>query len=136
MTFSERKLGKIGMRRLAGVAVSVLIVGAAIAAYRPSHDVGYVEIKTVPVAAFTRAAFYLDAAKLAPIRNGSAILRERVGTLKLEGEGFSGTLAPLCDIVVAKNRITTVTVSVLDRPPRCQCRYRGTDARGQHACVS
>ena len=44
-----------------------------------------------------------------------------------------GHLAYLCDIVVKKNRITTVTVSVLERPPRCQCRNgSGTDK----ACVS
>jgi hypothetical protein len=31
-------------------------------------------------------------------------------------------MALLCDIVVRKNRITTVTISLSERPPRCQCR--------------
>ncbi|MGA3311355.1 MAG: hypothetical protein ABSD08_22520 [Xanthobacteraceae bacterium] len=122
------------MRRGLGLLASALIVGAAIAACRPTGDVGYVEIKTVPVAPVTQTALYIDSAKLAPIKKGSAILRQRVGTLKLQADGIAGSLAPLCDIVVQRNRITTVTVSVLERPPRCQCRYSGTDAA--HACVS
>ena len=122
------------MRRVLGLALSALIVGALIAACRPGGDSGYVEIKTVPVAPLTQTALYIDSAKLAPIKKGSAILRERVGTLKLQTDGFGGTLAPLCDIVVRHNRITTVTVSVLERPPRCQCRYSAGDAA--RTCVS
>jgi hypothetical protein len=122
------------MRRGLGLLASALIVGAVIAACRPTGDVGYVEIKTVPVAPVTQTALYIDSAKLAPIKKGSAILRQRVGTLKLQADGIAGSLAPLCDIVVQRNRITTVTVSVLERPPRCQCRYSGTDTG--HACVS
>jgi hypothetical protein len=121
-------------RRLSGLALSAVIVGAAITACRPNCDVGYVEIKTVPAAPITLTALYIDSNKLAPIRKGSAILRQPTGTLKLQADGASGALALLCEIVVARNRITTVTVSVLDRPPRCQCRNSGTDAA--HACVS
>jgi hypothetical protein len=124
----------LAVRRLFGLALSVVIVGAAIAACRPNGDVGYVEIKTVPAAPITLTALYIDTTKLAPIRKGSAILRQPTGTLKLQADGASGALAPLCEIVVARNRITTVTVSVLDRPPRCQCRNSGTDAA--RACVS
>ena len=124
------------MRRLLGLIVSAVIVGAAIAACRPTGDVGYVEIKTVPVAATTQTALYLDSTKLAPIRKGSAILRQGVGTRKLQADWVAGSLALLCDIVVKKNRITTVTVSVLERPPRCQCRFGGTDAATARACVS
>ena len=123
------------MRRAVGLVASVLIVGAVIVACRPSGDVGYVEIKTVPVAATTQAALYLDSEKLAPIKNGSAILRQRVGTLKLQA-GNASAPAPLCDIVVQRNRITTVTISVLERPPRCLCRYSGSDGASDHACVS
>jgi len=122
------------MRRVLGLLASAVIVGAAIAACRPTGDVGYVEIKTVPLAPVTQTALYIDTAKLAPIKKGSAILRQQVGTRKLQADGSAGSLAPLCDIVVKRNRITTVTISVLERPPRCQCRYSGTDAA--HACVS
>ena len=124
------------MRRGLGLAISALIVGAAIGACRPNGDVGYVEIKTVPAVPVTQMALYLDSAKLAPIKRGSAILRQRVGTRKLQGDWIAGSLAPLCDIVVKRNRITTVTVSVLERPPRCQCRFSGRDAGAEHACVS
>ena len=88
----------------------------------------------MPVAPVTQTALYINSAKLAPIKKGSAILRQPTGTLKLQADGAAGSLAPLCDIVVKRNRITTVTVSVLERPPRCQCRNSGTDAA--HACVS
>ena len=122
------------MRRAFGLGLSVVVVGAVIAACRPSGDVGYVEIKTVPAALLTQTALYIDSAKIASIRKGSAILRQRVGTLKLQTDGLAGSLTPLCDIVVRRNRITTVTVSTLERPPRCVCRYSGSDAA--HACVS
>ena len=74
-------------RRLFGLAVSGVIVGAVIAACRPNGDVGYVEIKTVPAAPITLTALYIDSAKLAPIRKGSAILRQPTGTLKLQADG-------------------------------------------------
>jgi hypothetical protein len=38
-------------------------------------------------------------------------------------------LAPLCDLVVKKNRITTVTITVVERPPRCQCRTSSSTDR-------
>lgn len=122
--------------RVLGLVVSAVLVGAAIAACRPNGDVGYVEIKTVPAAMVTQTVFYLDSTKIAPIKKGETVLRQPVGTMKLQTDGFAGTLAPLCNIVVAKNRITTVTISVLERPPRCQCRYLGTDASTAHECVS
>ena len=122
------------MGRVLGMAASAILVGAAIVACRPTGDVGYVEIKTVPVAPVTQTALYFDSARLAPIRKGSAVLRQQVGTLKLQAEGSPGALAPLCDIEVKKNRITTVTVSVLDRPPRCLCRFSG--GASAHTCIS
>jgi hypothetical protein len=72
--------------------------------------VGYVEIKTVPAAPVTQAALYLGSTKLAPIRQGTALLRQHVGTLELQAEAFSGAKAPLCDIEVKKDRITSVTI--------------------------
>jgi hypothetical protein len=122
------------LRRALGLVAGAVIVGAAVVLFKPTSDVGYVEIKTVPVAPVTQTALYIDSAKLAPIKQGSAILQERVGTLRLQADGLTGALAPLCDIVVKRNRITTVTISVLERPPRCQCRFSGADAA--RACVS
>jgi hypothetical protein len=79
----------------------------------------------------------LDSTKLDPVRKGQTILRASVGAHKLQIEGPGGQLALLCDLVVKKDRITTVTISVLDRPPRCQCRNNaGTDAPANRTCVS
>jgi hypothetical protein len=127
---------RVSRVRALGVVASAAVVVAAIVACRPSSNVGYVEIKTVPVASLTQTALYLDSDKLAPIKKGSVVLRKPVGTLDLQTDGFAGSLTHLCKIVVAKDRITTVTVSVLDRPPRCQCQYTGTEAETAHACVS
>jgi hypothetical protein len=125
------------MSRVFGVLATAVIVGAAIVACRPSSDVGYVEIKTVPVTPMASTELYLDSTKLEPIKKGSTVLRQPVGTLKLQADGFAGTLTELCNIVVRKDRITSVTISVLDRPPRCQCRYNNLDASSsEHACVS
>jgi hypothetical protein len=124
------------MRRAAGLLGSAAIVGGVIVACRPSGDVGYVEIKTVPAAPVTQAALYLDSTRLAPIRQGSALLRQRVGTLKLQAEVFGGAKAPLCDIEVKKDRITSVTISVLERPPRCVCRFAGSGGTADRTCAS
>lgn len=87
---------------------------------------GYVEIKSTPAA--PPVALYLDSVKLEPIRNCNAVLRQKVGTIKLQADGDGGQLAVLCNIEVRKNRITTVTVSLATRQPRCQCgRTSGTD---------
>ena len=116
---------------------AAFIVGAgAIVACRPSGEIGYVEIKTVPTTLVSPSALFLDTTKLTTIKGGSAILRQGVGTVRLQAEGFAGALVPLCSIIVAKDRITTVTVSVLERPPRCQCRFTGNDAAHAHDCVS
>ena len=64
-------------------------------------------------------------------------VRQRVGTARLQIEAGNGSLAPLCDLVVKKNRIITVTISVVERPPRCQCRNTaGPDRAQSRTCVS
>jgi hypothetical protein len=126
----------VAMRQAAGLLASAAIVGVAIVACRPSGDVGYVEINTVPPAPVTQASLYLGSTKLAPIKQGTALLRKHVGTLKLQAETFGGAKAPLCDIEVKKDRITSVTISVLERPPRCVCRFAGGDGTADRTCVS
>jgi len=95
---------------------------------------GYVEIKSIP--ASPAVPLYLDSVKLEPIRNGNAVLREKVGTMKLQADSDGGQLMVLCNIEVRKNRITTVTVSAVSRQPRCQCgRTSGADAPGNRTCI-
>jgi len=119
--------------RLASIILGML----ALTACNFDADMGFVEIRTVPVAAPAPTALYLDSEKLEPLRKGSAVLRQRVGTSKLQIEGSTGQLALMCDLVVKKNRITTVTISLLERPPRCQCRNNaGTDRALSRTCIS
>jgi len=116
------------MRALAAAGVALALAGCV-----PTADVGYVEIRTMPVTTnVSQPSIYLDSIKVEPIRKGSAVLTQRVGTTKLATDGAGGQLM-LCEIVVKKNRITTVTVTVLERPPRCQCRNAGGSSR---TCIS
>ncbi len=122
--------------RIAGVLVSAAIVGVAVVAWKPSSDVGYVQINTVPVNAMNQAQLYFDTMRLAPAKNGTALLRQSTGTPMLRTDGFGNNPVPLCSIEVKKDRITTITVSVLDRPPRCQCRFNSGGDTTNHVCVS
>jgi hypothetical protein len=112
------------MRSPTGVAGALLALG--LASCDVESSVGYVEIKAVPPSA--TVPLYLDSVKLDPMRNGNAVLRRKVGMTKLQIDVDGGHLAFLCQIEVKKNRITSVTVSVVSRQPRCQCgRTSGTD---------
>jgi hypothetical protein len=118
--------------RTVAAALALAGVGLVLAGCDPNSDVGYVELKTVP--AMTNVAqppLYLDSVKLEPFRKGAAVLTHRVGTTRLATDGAGGQLV-LCEIIVKKNRLTSVTVSILERPPRCQCRNVGTS----RTCVS
>ncbi len=98
----------------AGCRIAAWLALLGLAACNGDTGVGYVEIKTAAVS--TAPALYLDTVKLEPMRNGMAVLRQKVGTTKLQIDGEGGQLALLCNIVVQKNRITTVTVSA-EQPP-------------------
>ena len=126
------------MGRVIGLLASIAVVAAVIVivAWPSSAGVGYVEIKTVPAAPVTQAALYIDAKRLGPIKEGSAILSQPVGTRKLQARGFGGGLTPLCNIEVRKDRITTITVSILERPPRCQCKFNSRGDPTSRLCVS
>lgn len=112
------------MRAVAFAAVALL----ALAGCGRDNNAGYVEIKTVPATARV-PSLYIDADKVDALKSGTTVLRQPVGTAKLQVDADGGKLT-LCQVVVRKNRITTVTISSLDRPPRCQCGRTGTgDAR-------
>jgi hypothetical protein len=110
------------------------LVGSALAGC--DTGTGYVEIKTMPVSPTAQPVLVLDSTRLDPVRKGQALLSAKVGSHKLQIDGPAGPFL-LCDLVVRKDRITTVTVSVLDRPPRCHCRNTaGTDPPANRTCVS
>jgi hypothetical protein len=107
-----------------------------LAACSIDSSVGYVEIKTIPVS--TNLALYFDTMKLEPMRNGTAVLRQKVGTIKLQADGDNGQPVWLCNVVVQKNRITSVTVSVASRTARCQCGRAsvGADTPVNRTCIA
>jgi hypothetical protein len=107
------------------LAVSLISCGS-------DNSAGYVEIKSLPPSAVL--SLYMDSVKLAPLRNGNALLRQKVGTSKLQSEVDGGQLVVLCNIEVKKNRITSVTVSAA-RPPRCQCGRTGSSNGAGRTCI-
>jgi len=113
-------------------SLSALCMAAAVSG---CNDVGYVELKAVPATA-RGPVLYMDSERLDRPKDGVAVLRQGVGTRRLQAESRSGEMAFLCDIVVRKDRITTVTVSMIERPPRCLCaRPSGTDAPSRRVCI-
>jgi hypothetical protein len=124
------------MRRIAGRLAPAGLALFALAGCNIDNSVGYVEIKTVP--ASSAVALYLDTVKIDPPRNGMAVLRQRVGTTKLQTDGETGHLALLCNVVVQKNRITSVTISVVSRQLRCQCGRNsvGADTPPGRMCIA
>jgi hypothetical protein len=124
---------KEGVRPIAGgLAGALLVLG--LTSCNVDDGAGYVEIKAVPASA--TVPLYLDAVKLEPLRNGNAVLRQKVGMRKLQTDIDGGQMSFLCNIEVKKNRITSVTVSVMSRQPRCQCgRTSGSDAATTRTCI-
>jgi hypothetical protein len=118
-------------------AIAQCLAAAALAAAAtgciPSGEAGFVEIKVLPASA--SPALYLDTVRLQPLKSGGALIRQQVGTMKLQTDSLGGQLSYLCDLVVKKNRITTVTVR--DRPFRCECKNGGArDASSPQVCLS
>jgi len=105
-------------RSLAGLCLAAFPLSAC----GGKNGTGFIQIKTVPVATVSQPPLYLDSDKLEPLKKGEAVVTRRVGVTKLQAEGAGGQLAVLCEIHVRKNRITTVTISIAEKPPRCQCR--------------
>jgi hypothetical protein len=125
------------MRAVAGWLAAALLATFALAGCKFEPDMGFIEIKTVPISLVSAPPLYLDSERLDPLKKGNAVLRQHVGTTKLQIEAGNGNLAALCELVVKKNRITSVTVSTAERPPRCQCRTSaGTDRASNRMCVS
>jgi hypothetical protein len=123
-----------GLVRGARVKLATALALLALTACDLGGGFGYVEIKLTP--AGPQVPLYVDSVKLEAIRSGNAVLRQKVGTVKLQSDSDGGQLAVLCNIEVRKNRITTVTVSLVNRQPRCQCgRTSGTDPAASRNCI-
>lgn len=131
----ERRGRRLTCRRLLAAAslagLTALTLGGC------ERGSGYIEIKLVPSAGVRSPRLLLDSTRLEPIRDGQAILTARAGIHKLQMEWIGGQNTVLCQIEVRKDRITTLTLSVLNRPPRCQCRRSSPDSKGRtRTCIS
>jgi hypothetical protein len=134
-THSVRSLPPCGGGLGRGVAALAAVSALALTSCNIDSGAGYVEIKAIPPSA--SIPLYLDQVKLDPLRNGNAVLRQKVGTAKLMTDiDGAGHMAFLCNIEVKKNRITSVTVSVMSRQPRCQCgRTNASESGPNRTCI-
>jgi len=125
------------VRALGGRLGSACILVSALAGCIRQGETGFVQVKTVPVpSSISQPVLYLDSVKLEPLKKGEAVLVQKTGTSKLQAEGTGGQLTPLCDVVVKKNRITAVTISTVQRPPRCQCSHDASQgSQSKRTCV-
>jgi len=115
---------------------SVCALAALLFVAAGCKEFGHVELKGVPSSNRSGPVLYIDNERLEPLREGAAVLRQPVGTRKLQTDPRSGHSVVLCEVVVKKDRITTVTVSTLERPPRCMCsRPSANDAEGRRTCI-
>src|SRR5262245_42377049 len=123
------------MRALWGRVACAALLVAALTACKQQDGSGFVQVKTVPASVITPPPPYLDSDQIEQLKKGETILSRRSGTSRLQVEGPGGQMFPLCDIVVKKNRITTVTVSIIERPPRCQCSHSAVGSQPGRTCI-
>lgn len=125
------------MRRSALRLAAMSVAAFALASCKFEDGSGFVQIKTVPAIPLAQPVLYLDSVKLEALKKGEAIFTRRAGTIKLQVDGPGGNLAAICEVVVRKNRITTVTISTTERPPRCQCRTdAAADPKSGRVCIA
>jgi hypothetical protein len=112
---NSSKVTAVAFCALACRLLVAAVPALAVAGCLPEEGAGYVEVKVFPRFPLP---LYLNTEKIESMKEGVAVLRQAVGKSKLQIERH-GQLFPLCEFDVRKNRVTTVTVSSLDRGPRC-----------------
>ena len=104
------------MRTFPGAGLALGLAALGLAGCLPEDGVGYVEVKVFPRLALP---LYVNSDKIESMKDGVAVLRQAIGKAKLQFER-NGQLFPICEFEVRKNRVTTVTVSTLERGARCE----------------
>ena len=97
--------------------VGLVAIVLALALKGCPEDVGYVEIKVMP--GYVVPPLVLGESRVDAGKNGTAVLRERVGAARLAFER-DGLRFAFCEFEVRKNRIVTVAVLASGRDPRCR----------------
>ncbi|MBV8888904.1 MAG: hypothetical protein JO305_04480 [Alphaproteobacteria bacterium] len=92
---------------------------------------GFVELRPVAGRAALQEPLYLGAVKLDLSGGRRLVLRLPVGTVALSDGGFGPFATKYCEIVVRKDRVSTVFVRAWEQPPRCQCDIPSNSGGGQ-----
>src|SRR5205807_6972826 len=100
-------------RQLALLFFSLIVLTAGC----DSGETGYIQIRVQPASAAPAITLYLDSGRLDFSRGPLTTLQFKTGRLALK-ELDSAWAAPLCKIVVRKDRISTVTIVGTQTPPK------------------
>lgn len=97
----------------------LLLIGLALVCCFDGES-GYVTIRLMSMIS-PQDAIYLDSAEISGL--GDRVIHQKVGTISLSGGGgwFRVTY---CDLQVRKDRITIVTIRIVNSEPRCECEIR------------
>src|SRR5262249_3421599 len=112
----DQAAGSVTMRMLPGAGLALGLATLGVAGGLPEDGVGYVEVKVFPR---LRLPLYVHSGQVESVKDGVAGVRQGIGKAKLQFER-NGQLFPICEFEVRKTRVTTVTVSTLERGGRCE----------------
>lgn len=108
-------------RRLTGMA-AVALLGIICAC---DSGNGYVNVRLVSPVRPDRP-LYVGSTVVAGL--GDRVIRQKVGTTTLNSGGGWGSNKVYCKLQVGKDRITIVTVRLVNGEPRCECATRAKES--------
>jgi hypothetical protein len=112
--------------RLARILTISVILGAAGLAGCDGQDTGYVDIVLAGGLPAERR-LYLGSTPVSG--HGHVLLHRSVGTVALKDREWFGE--EYCRIRVRKDRLTTVTVRIVNQRPRCDCEIRAPESTAE-----
>jgi hypothetical protein len=112
--------------QLARILATSIILGAPGLTGCDGQDTGYVDIALASGVPAERP-LYVGSTPVSG--HGHILLHRSVGTVSLKNRAWFGD--EYCQIRVRKDRLTTVTVRIVNQRPHCECEIRAPDAAAE-----
>jgi hypothetical protein len=100
--------------------VLLLLIGLALVCCWDSES-GYVTIHLMSMIN-PQNALYLDLAQISGL--GDRVIHQKVGTFSLTNGGSWVSGKTYCELQIRKDRITVVTIRIVNSEPHCECEIR------------
>ena len=110
--------------RFSGIGVPSLLFGLILISCAESER-GYVHVRLINMINL-ETPIYVSTTPISGL--GERIFREGIGTIALTNGASWGNGKTYCELQVRKNRITVVTVRVVNQQPRCECEIRAPES--------